>query len=235
MVNPYVSKIRHYSRIYRKRGFRICRSWDRPPEPLDPCSWDTSFSYEQDWPTDQPCEICIWPGQSRVVVLQVRLQEGGMESLKAIEEQYGRLPNTPIAEVGREVRHFYFRAPSGFTPIHVQDLFRGMDILGKIVPAPPTIHPATGDEYRWDRDHDIAALEPAPFPSLLSKVLEIRTESVLRWRALKSLEERACRILEQSLLPVTSANHTGEMISLSVDDFLRFVSIVKELEEVRHG
>lgn len=236
MVSSDVFKMRHYAKIYRKRGFSAFRVWDMVPEPYEQHYEEFWRAHESIGPRIEECSLKISPSESRIVVLEARLQDGGLESLKAIEERHGRLPNTPTAYAGQEVRHFYFKAPKGFMPRSVDGLFPGVNLIAKggLVLAPPSIDPATGDEYRWDRDLDIAALEPAPLPPCLFKPLAGRKLTELKGE-LGSLEDGDCSLAVGSLLPVIPVNHTGEMISMCMDDFFRFVSLAMELEEVRHG
>jgi hypothetical protein len=78
-----------------------------------------------------------------------------LDSLKALEDQYGALPLTLQSQSSRG-RHFWFKAP--FVPIQSSKsrVGSGLDIQsdGNYVVAPPSIHP-DGPAYSWLNDAPI--------------------------------------------------------------------------------
>ena len=89
---------------------------------------------------------------SGLVVVDVDPRNGGAESLRALERQYGELPLTPLAHTGGGGQHLYFAHPEGAALRcgHL-DGFPGIDLKadGGYVIAPPSIHPDTGRAYQW--------------------------------------------------------------------------------------
>ena len=85
---------------------------------------------------------------SNCVVLDFDFPKGGMESLKAYREEYGKLKNTPVALTGNGV-HLYYRCPD-FEVKRKINLMAGLDVIGEssYVVAPPSLH-YTGKRYSW--------------------------------------------------------------------------------------
>lgn len=93
-----------------------------------------------------------------MVILDVDDRNGGHESLAALEANFGALPTTLTCLTGGGGKHLWF-AYSGFAR---GKLAEGIDVKthrGYVV-APPSIHPATGEPYRWV--DPAAATVPAP-------------------------------------------------------------------------
>jgi Bifunctional DNA primase/polymerase, N-terminal len=104
------------------------------------------------------------------IVIDVDPRNGG--NLADLEALTGPLPATLTAWSGRNDggRHLYFQRPYG--PLTSTRLPAGIDlkVRGYCI-VPPSIHPATGQPYRWE-EHPVAALphqlrellRPAPQP-----------------------------------------------------------------------
>jgi hypothetical protein len=93
-------------------------------------------------------------------------------SLRALTDLVGDLPDRLTAWSGRNDggRHLYFLRPPG--PLTSTRLPEGIDLkINGYMIMPPSIHPATGEPYRWE-DHPVASLpyrlrellRPAPQP-----------------------------------------------------------------------
>jgi hypothetical protein len=85
-----------------------------------------------------------------MVVIDIDPYHGGLESLAALEKQYGPLPATltDLSGRGDGGAHYFFRRPVG--KLTAKDLGRGVDLKtssGYVV-LPPSIHPDTGKRYR---------------------------------------------------------------------------------------
>lgn len=108
---------------------------------------------------------------SGLVVVDVDLAHGGVESLQQLESEHGPLPQTLEARSGGGGRHLYFSHPGGRVPNRVE-LFRGIDLRGDggVIVAPPSVHPS-GDRYRWVPGHSPDALAPAPLPLWLRQMI----------------------------------------------------------------
>lgn len=104
------------------------------------------------------------PVPDTLLVIDVDPRNGG--SIDALEERVGPLPDTLTAWSGRGDggRHLYFLRPSGtFTSTNLP---AGIDLkVNGYCILPPSIHPASGEPYRWDI-HEPALL-PLPLLALL--------------------------------------------------------------------
>ena len=127
--------------------------------------------------TTNPDKIKAWWGKwphamigarvpASTIVIDIDPRNGG--SLEALEAITGPLPATLSAWSGRKDggRHLYFRRPAGqLTSTKLPD---GIDLKANgYCILPPSIHPATGQPYRW-QDEDAPA---APIPAKLSELL----------------------------------------------------------------
>jgi Bifunctional DNA primase/polymerase, N-terminal len=136
--------------------------------------------------TTNPDKIKLWWGRwpkamigARVpdsaIVIDIDPRNGG--SLEALEAITRPLPATLTAWSGRNDggRHLYFRRPAGqLTSTKLPD---GIDLkVNGYCILPPSIHPATGEPYRWDH-HEIARpphalrelLRPTPKPATVHR------------------------------------------------------------------
>jgi len=86
---------------------------------------------------------------SGVVVLDVDVRHGGLDSLENIQTKYGKLPDTATVETGSGGFHFYFKDPGGIK--NAVNIFEsGIDFLGDngFVVSPGSEH-ASGGTYGW--------------------------------------------------------------------------------------
>lgn len=92
----------------------------------------------------------------------------GSETLRDLEDQYGRLPDTIEVHTGSGGRHLYFRAPIAIANDAGRRLGPGLDVRGTggQVLAPPTIHP-NGRAYVWAIGHDPDDIDVADAPAWL--------------------------------------------------------------------
>lgn len=93
----------------------------------------------------------------------------GKEMLRTLENRFGRLPKTLMATSGRKHRRHLYFTPDG-EPIKRTIKIGGasLDILGDggYVVAPPSLHPKTGEPYRWLNDE-----EPAELPETIRRAI----------------------------------------------------------------
>jgi hypothetical protein len=104
---------------------------------------------------------------ANLIVLDVDLKSGGLESLQKLEAQHGSLEAHRQVTSGGGGKHFYFQAAEipikncvGFLP--------GLDIRGKggYIVAPPSLH-ASGKRYAWGNELSIQQM-PAWLIALIS-------------------------------------------------------------------
>jgi hypothetical protein len=110
----------------------------------------TVIEWWKRWPT---ANIGIATGMvSGLLVLDIDPRHGGDDSLDALIDQHGPLPDTVEVTTGGSGRHIYFRHPDGH---HVENsngsLGQGLDVRseGGYVVAPPSIH-QSGGRYEWE-------------------------------------------------------------------------------------
>lgn len=88
---------------------------------------------------------------SGIVVMDIDPKNEGYESLRAAEERYEELPDTPTVQTGSGGRHYYFKHP-GFTLTNRAGVLGGgIDLRGDggFVVAPHSRHVA-GTQYEWE-------------------------------------------------------------------------------------
>lgn len=118
--------------------------------------------------------IATGPG-SGVWVLDIDVAGGkrGDETLAALEERHGALPDTVEAQTGSGGRHLYFRWPEGRRPRTTKNIGDGLDARGDggQVLAPPTVHP-NGTPYVWLIGHSPWELPFADAPAWLLDLVD---------------------------------------------------------------
>lgn len=130
------------------------------------------------WTLNPDHGICIATGpESGVFAIDIDPDDGGDDSLRALEATHGPLPDTIESLTGGGGRHLLYRWPdegeirnsaSGVLGVGID--VRGVG--GQIVVA-PTIHPQTGVAYAWEIEHDpLDGLAPAPAPAWLLELLQ---------------------------------------------------------------
>jgi hypothetical protein len=118
------------------------------------------------WWTRRPNAMIGAPPYDDELVLDVDPRKGG--SLQALQTATGPLPMTRIAISGRNDggAHLYFKKPAG--PLTSTRLPAGIDLkAGGYVIVPPSIHPATGQPYRWHNEDAPVVEMPARLAELL--------------------------------------------------------------------
>jgi hypothetical protein len=110
---------------------------------------------------------------SGIFVLDVDVADGkkGYESLAALEEKYGKLPETLCIRTGSGGRHFYFKYPAGHELGNsTGKLGPGLDTRGEggYVIMPPSRH-VSGGNYKVENLGTPLADLPAEFIPLLEK------------------------------------------------------------------
>lgn len=106
------------------------------------------------WPS---ANIGIATGaESGLVVLDVDTKDGkdGEGSLRVLEAEHGKLPDTAESCTGGGGRHEFYQYPGGATIGNAVGLAPGLDVRGEggYVCAPPSLH-ASGRRYEWEIAH----------------------------------------------------------------------------------
>lgn len=121
--------------------------------------------------------VCIATGQeSGLFAVDIDPDDGGDDSLRALEAQYGPLPETVESLTGGGGRHLLFRWPDQGDVRNSASgvLGVGIDVRGtggQIVAA-PTIHP-NGMPYTWEIEHDpLDGIAVADAPGWLLEMLQ---------------------------------------------------------------
>jgi hypothetical protein len=107
------------------------------------------------------------------LVLDIDPRNGG--DLAELESLTGPLPATLIVWSGRNDggRHLYFQRPAGeLMGTRLKPLGIDLKVNGYVI-APPSIHPATGQPYRWEH-HPVALL-----PHALRELLRPRARPII--------------------------------------------------------
>jgi hypothetical protein len=130
------------------------------------------------WRMNPQANVGIVTGaQSGITVLDIDPRHGGRESLRALEEQYGPLPQGPCVQTGGDGEHRYFLHP-GPTVKNKVGLAPGIDIRGDggYVVGPRSNH-TSGQLYLWKPGHRPADFTIPPMPQwLLNRVGQERPQ-----------------------------------------------------------
>lgn len=139
------------------------------------------------WGTHPSDGIGLVTGQrTGILVLDVDAKNGGLETVRAMLSEHGDLPDTVEARTGGGGSHYLFNYPVGRRIRSRAGIRPGIDIragftddagtdqgAGQIAVF-PTIHPDTGEQYRWVRAPWDSVRADAP-PWLISLLEEPRT------------------------------------------------------------
>jgi len=128
--------------------------------------------------TDPDANIAIATGKrSGIVVIDIDAEHGGYDSLMALQDEYGPLPQTLVAKTGGGGEHLFFAYPAGVEIRNsASKLAHGIDVRGEggYVVAAPSIHP-NGQAYEWTTDID----QPlAPLPEWVTRKLSTNPEPI---------------------------------------------------------
>lgn len=115
----------------------------------------------QRWPN---AGIGVHCGPSGLVVIDVDVRNGGLETLAKLEARYGPIwDHCPaIARTGGGGWHYVFLVPQGVRL--PSKLGPGVDVLhgNRFFIVAPTTHPITGKAYKWERGFDPFSMKELP-------------------------------------------------------------------------
>ena len=143
-----------FARAYSQKGWQSfpCRPKDKTPL----VKWADVATTEDNmlvgwWDNFPDANIGIACGKrSGIVVLDIDAGHGGYDSLTALLDKYGPLPQTPVSKTGSGGEHIFFKHPGIEIRNSASKLGKGLDIRGDggYVVAPPSLHP-NGNTYEW--------------------------------------------------------------------------------------
>lgn len=179
---------------YARRGWSVIPLWPREKRPLIP--WARYQHHRPDeaeirqwfrrWPR---ANVGVVTGAvSSLVVVDVDPLHGGDDSLKALEQTHGPLPDTIKATTGGGGLHVYLAHPGALVHNEV-GLVAGIDLRGDggFVVAPPSVHPS-GRSYEWLEPDLVDHALPAPMPTWLLHLVRERGyrpgHALAHWRRL---------------------------------------------------
>ena len=153
-----------YALAYAKLGLRVIPIPPGHKYPKGITDWETKATTDTTrisayWDTNPTHGVGIATGtESGVFVIDIDPDDGGDDSLQALEARYGVLPETVETLTGGGGRHLFYRWPDN-TDIRNEasgTLGVGIDIRGTggQVVSPPTLHPVTGRAYTFEIEHD---------------------------------------------------------------------------------
>jgi putative DNA primase/helicase len=142
---------------YAESGIRVFPCWPRSKNPATKNGFynatDNVEQVREWWRLNPEYNIGIHTSkESGLIVLDVDKKNGGLQTLAALEKQYGPLPNTWRARTGGGGFHLYFKHPGGYVAKSEGKIGPGIDVRGDngYALAPPSIHDKTGDQYVWE-------------------------------------------------------------------------------------
>jgi putative DNA primase/helicase len=132
-------------RSHKSAKFSNGSNWGKTRDPEE---------IKRDWRRWPDANVGIATGaESGIFVVDVDTAEGhgvdGLASMKALEEFYGQLPVTRMAESPTGSQHYYFIWPEAISIKNKTEIAPGIDVRGEggMVIAPPSV--TTKGTYRW--------------------------------------------------------------------------------------
>ena len=128
--------------------------------------------------------------KSRIVVLDIDPRNGGIESVKRLIKERGKLPATLTVKTGGGGYHLYFRLQNAAMQLKNQSNlggYSGIDFKAEngYVLAPPSIH-ASGEQYRFLKKKRSSS-KIVPLPKSIGQLLQ---KPPVRKAALDEVEEK---------------------------------------------
>jgi hypothetical protein len=192
VTSPDVDLCRAFAAIYRERGFNPLpsRTDDKRPMIRFRDMWDGPALTAEQFERHVTTNIQVMTGRAwRLLAIDLD-GEGGKDWWRD-KTGTGAWPRTWITHSGGNGMHLWFSLPPGWVePLPKAFLWRSeakheaVERLcdQSLVMAPPSIHPKTGNRYRFlDREHSPMRLNlPGPCPAWILRhpVIQIRREEV---------------------------------------------------------
>lgn len=140
-----------------------------------------------DWWSKTPqANIGIPMGErSGLVTLDVDTRHGGEESLAALIEEFGTLPETVTATTGGGGKHYLFRYTEELCLKNAVGFRDGLDVRtqGGMIVAAPSMH-QSGRRYAWDDGHSPFDRTAADMPRwLIDEIRKVGTKMTVKKKA----------------------------------------------------
>ncbi|WP_235827720.1 bifunctional DNA primase/polymerase [Acetivibrio saccincola] len=125
------------------------------------------------WWTKTPYANIGIPTGEKSGWLVLDVDDGGDETISALEATHGKLPDTVTAVTGSGGRHYVFKYPKGRSIPNKTKFAPGLDTrsTGGLIVVAPSIH-VSGNRYEWIKDHSPFDRTPAEAPEWLLKLME---------------------------------------------------------------
>ena len=169
------------------------------------------------WESWQNANVGIVTGAaSGLVVIDVDPRNGGLDSLVALEHQYGELPQTLESLTGGGGRHLFFGHPG--IHVHSTTIAPGVDIKadGGYVVVPPSEH-HSGRFYDWKPNDDCSRAALAPLPNWVHYLIGPQTSGSTLARPLSEWREVAKSGIAEGQRNVWVSRLTGHLLRYGVD------------------
>lgn len=183
-----------YALWYAQKGISVFPLIPRGKEPLTKNSFKNASTNDDQiktWWNRRPAAnigIATGVGAVPLLVLDVDVGHGaghdGLQTIKELEEEHGKLPMTWVCKTGGGGLHYYFHCadPELTTGVNV---LPGLDFrgLGGYAVAPPSIH-KSGTRYEWTSDGDPRkGVQLAELPGWLADILKAKKSDTTGFEA----------------------------------------------------
>lgn len=172
--SPTSSELSSAAAAYAEVGWPVLPLRVRGKEPVTPNGvYDATTDADKVrrwWADGKPYNVGLAVPEG-CVVLDVDPRDGGVATFTALSAKAGPLSETLTAETGRGDggRHLWFR--TRLQPNEVRTPGPGLDAKrkGGYVVAPPSVHPDSGEPYRWQAEGVAVAVLPPSWERLLRR------------------------------------------------------------------
>lgn len=214
----------------------------------------TDLATIREWWTSYPdANIGVVTGRaSGFIALDVDPRHGGIESMRTLQAQHGKLPVTSIARTGGGGWHYLFKYP-GYEIGNRTNILPGLDLRadGGYIAVSPSLH-LSGKRYAWHPERHPFHVPLVNAPEwLLHGVQAVKRSSIEEWRELaqgvseggrnEATAKYYGRLLRHHLDPVESLrlliawNRTWNDPPLSDDEVIKTANSIAQREFARRG
>ena len=150
-----MNSVLEYAKFYAGLGWKVFPVNKRKKPTV---KWKTECTTDiekiEDWYRKNPhLGVAIATEESNLFVLDLYVKSNGMDSIEALQDEFGNLPDTLISQTGGSGRHHFFLRPEGGIKSSAGKIADGIDVRcnsGYVV-APPSLH-ESGNTYCWQDD-----------------------------------------------------------------------------------